>query len=428
MPGGTPTTPRKRIAVVGAGVAGLTAAYVLQRRADVTLYEADERLGGHAHTHDVESGDGRMLAVDSGFIVHNRRTHPMLLRLFDELGVATRPTRMSTSVRCEGCDLEYAGARGLDGLFPRPGLIASPRHLAMLAQVPRFHRRARALLAGDSDVDKLTLGDFLHTGGYSGYFLGHFVIPVVAAVWSCAPDRVLEYPARYLFTFLANHGALTVAGSPTWRTVVGGSRTYVERAAKNLSAVRTATPVRSIRRPGSGVEVRDDADVVAHFDGVIVATHADQALRLLADPTTAESRVLGAFGYGRNETVLHTDDAVLPRSRAARASWNYLVPSCEPAPGAVRVSYDMNLLQGLDAPEPHVVTLNGDSRIRPERVLARMVYEHPIYTRAAVAAQRDLPVLNDGVTAYAGAYHGWGFHEDGCLSGVRAAASLGVPW
>jgi predicted NAD/FAD-binding protein len=415
---------RRRIAVVGAGVAGLTAAYVLQRRADVTLYEADDRLGGHAHTHDVESGDGRMLAVDSGFIVHNRRTYPNLLRLFEELGVVTRSTEMSMSMRCHGCGLEYAGARGLPGLFAqrRP----SPRYLALLAQVPLFHRRARSVLSGGTD--DVTLGEFVRAGRYSRYFVRHFVIPVVAAVWSCPPDRVLEYPARYLFTFLANHGALTIQGSPTWRTVVGGSRSYVERAAKNLSAVRTATPVRAIRRAGTGVAVRDDTDAVDQFDGVVVATHADQALRLLAEPTPVQRGLLGAFGYSRNETVLHTDASLLPRARGARASWNYALTSCEALGGGVQVSYDMNRLQGLDAPEPHVVTLNGDARIRPERVLARMVYEHPIYTPAALAAQRELPSLNDGVIAFAGAYHGWGFHEDGCRSGAQAAASLGAAW
>jgi predicted NAD/FAD-binding protein len=420
-----PAVTARRVAVVGSGVAGLTAAYLLQRHAEVTLYEADDRLGGHAHTHDVESA-GRMLAVDSGFIVHNRRTYPNLLRLYEELGVATRPTEMSMSVRCEGCGLEYAGGRGPAGLFAQARASADPRYLALLAQVPMFHRRARRLIEGGDEAS--TLGDFLRAGRYSRYFVHHFAIPVVAAVWSCAPDRALEYPARYLFTFLANHGALTVKGSPTWRTVVGGSRSYVERAAKNLTAVRTATPVRGIRRTSTGVAVRDDADAVDQFDAVVVATHADQALRLLEDATPAQRRVLGAFGYSRNETVLHTDGSVLPRAKGARASWNYLLPTCEPVPGAVRVSYDMNLLQGLDAPEPHVVTLNGDARIRPERVLARTVYEHPIYTPAALRAQRELPSLNDGVTAFAGAYHGWGFHEDGCRSGVEAAASLGVPW
>jgi predicted NAD/FAD-binding protein len=419
---------RRRVAVVGAGVAGLTAAHILQRSTDVTLYESDDRLGGHAHTHDIASPAGHTLAVDSGFIVHNRRTYPMLLRLFDELGVATQPTEMSMSVRCEGCGLEYAGARGLPGLFASPAAVASPRYLALLAQVPRFHRRARALVAAGETTAEPTFGEFLRQGRYSRYFVEHFAIPLVAAVWSCGPDRAIEYPARYLFQFLSHHGALSVSGSPTWRTVTGGSRTYVDKAAKNLTAVRTSTPVRSVGRSADGVVVRDDADELAGFDAVVIATHADQALRLLADPTAAQRSTLGAFGYSRNVTVLHTDDAILPRHTGARASWNYLLPSCAPAPGAVRVSYDMNRLQRLDAPEPYLVTLNGDDRIRPERVLASMTYEHPIYTPAVLAAQRQLPGLNDGVTAFAGAYHGWGFHEDGCRSAVDAARSLGVNW
>jgi predicted NAD/FAD-binding protein len=413
---------RRRVAVVGAGVSGLTAAYILQRTSDVTLYEADDRLGGHAHTHDVESASGRVLGVDSGFIVHNRRAYPHLLRLFAELGVATQEAEMSMSVRCEGCGLEYAGARGLAGLVVSPGTLAKPRYLAMLAQVPRFHRRART-----TDPEP-TLGRFLATGRYSPYFVQHFVIPLVSAVWSCGPHEVMEYPARYLFTFLAHHGYLSVTGSPTWRTVVGGSRRYVEAAAKNLHAVRTATPVRSVHRLARGAAVRDDADQLAEFDAVVIATHADQALRLLTDATVMERSTLGAFGYSSNATVLHTDDRILPRRRGAQASWNYLLPACAPPPGAVRVSYDLNRLQRLDAPERYVVTLNGDDRIRSERVLARMVYEHPIYTPTAIAAQRSLPRLNDGVTAFAGAYHGWGFHEDGCRSGVEAALSLDTPW
>jgi predicted NAD/FAD-binding protein len=418
----------RRVAVIGAGVSGLTAAFVLQRAADVTLFEADDRLGGHAHTHDVDSASGQALAVDSGFIVHNRRTYPSLLRLFAELGTATQETEMSMSVRCEGCGLEYAGAKGLAGLFVRPRSLASPRYLAMLSQVPRFHRAARGLVdAGPTDPEP-TLGEFLRTGRYSSYFVQHFVVPIVSAVWSCGPHEAMLYPARYLFTFLNHHGSLTVSGSPTWRTVVGGSRRYVEAAAKNLHAVRTATPVRAVRRHPGGAAVHDDSDAVTEFDAVVIATHADQALRLLADPTAAESAVLGAFGYSRNETVLHTDEAILPRRSGAQASWNYLLPSCTPAAGTVRVSYDMNRLQRLDAPERFVVTLNGDDRIRPDRVRARMVYEHPVFTTEAVAAQRRLPDLHDGVTAYAGAYFGWGFHEDGCRSGVDAARSLGVDW
>jgi predicted NAD/FAD-binding protein len=415
---------RRRVAVIGAGVSGLTSAYVLQREADVTLYEADDRLGGHAHTHDVSVSDG-IVPVDSGFIVHNRRTYPYLLRLFEELGVATQETEMSMSIRCLGCGLEYAGGRGPRGLFAQPSALLRPAYLAMLARVPQLHRDASALLATD---DHCTLGEFLARGRYPRYFIQHFVVPLVSAVWSCGPHVATEYPARYLFTFLAHHGMLTVKGSPVWRTVVGGSRRYVEAAAKELTAVRTATPVRAVHRTASGAAIRDDADDLAEFDAVVLATHADQALALLAEPDRTQRDVLGAFGYSSNETVLHGDSSVLPQRAGARASWNYVLPSCQPERGSVRVSYDMNRLQRLDTREPLVVTLNGAGEIRPDTVIARMDYEHPVYTPTALAAQTRLPELNDGVFAFAGAYHGWGFHEDGCRSGVEAAASLGVVW
>jgi predicted NAD/FAD-binding protein len=415
---------RRRVAVIGAGVSGLTAAYVLQRQADVTLYEADDRLGGHAHTHDVSVPDGDV-AVDSGFIVHNRRTYPHLLRLFDELGVATQETEMSMSIRCLECGLEYAGGRGARGLFAQPSAVLRPAYLALLARVPQLHRDARALLATDDDC---TLGEFLARGAYPRYFVQHFVVPLVSAVWSCGPHVATEYPARYLFTFLDHHGMLTVKGSPVWRTVVGGSRRYVEAAAKELSAVRTATPVRTVHRTGTGAAVRDDADALAEFDAVVLATHADQALALLAEPDAAQRGVLGAFGYSTNETLLHADASVLPQRISARASWNYVLPTCQPEPGSVRVSYDMNRLQRLDTASPLVVTLNGAREIRPDTVIARMAYQHPVYTPTAIEAQRRLPELNDRVFAFAGAYHGWGFHEDGCRSGVEAAASLGVAW
>ncbi|GAA4228164.1 FAD-dependent oxidoreductase [Actinomadura meridiana] len=414
---------RRAIAVIGSGISGLTAAHVLQRTCDVTLYEADDRLGGHAHTHDVAAG-GSTLAVDSGFIVHNDRTYPRLTRLLAELGVTTRDAEMSMSVSCAGCGLEYAGARGAAGLFARPRSVLRGRYLRMLAEVPRFHRAARAVL-GD-DRDERTLAEFLAAGGFSSYFRAHFMTPLVAAVWSSPPALADQYPARYLFAFLAHHGMLSVNGSHQWKTVVGGSRTYVEQIAKPLTAVRTATPVRAVRRVTAGVEIGDDSGGVTVFDGAVIATHAGQALALRVDASRDERQVLGAFGYSRNPTVLHTDAGVLPRASRARASWNYRMDSCAARPRHVRVHYDMNLLQGLPRDRPHIVTLNGD--IADEHVLARMEYEHPIYTPESVAAQHGLPALNDGVLAYAGAYHGWGFHEDGCRSGVEAARSLGAVW
>lgn len=417
---------RERVAVVGAGVSGLTAAYLLQRRFDVHLFESEDRLGGHAHTHDVVTADAGAVAVDSGFIVHNARTYPHLLRLFDELGVQTQPADMSMSVRCEGCGLEYAGARGLGGLFAQWRSTSNPAFLRMLVEVRRFHRHAKSVMELGSD--DLTLRDFLAVGGYSRYFVAHFMVPVVSAVWSAAPGVALRYPARYLFTFLANHGMLTVFGSPPWRSVVGGSRSYVERAVKHLTAVHIATPVRGISRTVDGVQLRDDADQMHAFDRVVIATHADTALSLIVDPTDAERRALGAFPYSRNDTVLHTDPRLLPHAPRAAASWNYLLPACDADTDRVLVSYDMNRLQSLPTATPHVVTLNATERVATGRVIARMRYEHPIYTPESVAAQQLLPGLNDGRTAFAGAYHGWGFHEDGCRAGVAAAESFGVTW
>ncbi|GES28170.1 FAD-dependent oxidoreductase [Streptomyces angustmyceticus] len=419
---------RRRIAVVGGGVSGLTAAYVLQRGGcEVSLYEADDRLGGHAHTHETTSADGRVVRVDSGFIVHNERTYPLLLRLFGELGVTTQDSEMSMSVRCEGCGLEYAGARGPAGLFAQPRSALRGRYLRMLTEVRAFHRAARTALAAERG-DRLTLGAFLGECGFSRYFVTHFVTPLVSAVWSCAPTTAMEYPAVYLFRFLEHHGLLSVSGSPQWKTVTGGSIEYVGRVAKQLTAVRTGTPVRAVRRGGGRAGIVTEDGTEQTYDAVVVAVHPDQALRMLADPTDDERRVLGAFSYSRNTTLLHGDTSLLPRARGARASWNYLMASCTTPADKVQVTYDMNRLQRLDTPEDHLVTLNATDRVAPDRVLARMVYEHPLYTPEAVAAQQSLPHLNTAVTAFAGAYHGWGFHEDGCRSGVQAAADLGVRW
>ena len=419
----------RRIAVIGSGVSGLTAGYLLARANEVTVFEADGRIGGHAHTHRVAAPDGTELAVDSGFIVCNERTYPLLTRLFAELGVTTMDTEMSMSVRCAGCGLEYAGKRGPAGLLAgiRRG---RGRYLRMLADVLRFYREASRLAEGGHPAGpaELTLGQFLTAGGYSRYFTAHFALPFVSAVWSCPPGTALDYPASYLFTFLANHGLLSVAGSPRWRTVTGGSQTYVDLIAKQLTAVRTEAPVRNVRRYPGSVEVTVAAGNPEQFDAVVIATHPDQALRLLADPTAAERRVLGAFRYTRNAAMLHTDGSVLPASPRARASWNYHLSSCDAPAAQVTVSYDMNRLQRLPAGRDYLVTLNAAAGIDPGRVLAAMDYAHPVYTRASVAAQQALPGLNDGVTAYAGAYHGWGFHEDGCRSGVAAAASLGSRW
>jgi predicted NAD/FAD-binding protein len=424
---------RPSAAVVGSGVAGLTAAYLLQRTHDVTLFEADDRLGGHAHTHELAGASGRPVAVDSGFIVHNERTYPHLMRLFGELEVATQPTEMSMSISCGGCGLEYAGARGLPGLFAQLRRTADPAYLRMLTEVKRFHLAATRLLAhadaapGD-DVDRLTLGTFLAVCGFGDHFVRHFVVPIVSCVWSAGTGLSLEYPAVYLFRFLQNHGMLSVTGSPQWRTVTGGAATYVERAAKGLSAVQTGAGIRTVVRHADGVQLVDADGQHADADAVVVATHADQALALLGDPSPAERAVLGAFSYSRNETLLHTDSRVLPAARRARAAWNYRLATCAQPDVPVQVTYWMNRLQSLEEPVDYLVTLNGSDTVDPRTVLRRMVYEHPVYTPESVAAQKRLPGLSTGRTAFAGAYHGWGFHEDGCASGARAAEAFGVVW
>lgn len=418
---------RRDIAVIGSGVAGLTAAHVLARHDRVTLYERDDRLGGHAHTHEVDLAPGQRVCVDSGFIVYNDRTYPTLLRLFEELGVPTRETDMTMSVRADDAGLEYAGAKGLAGLFARPRTFADPRYLHMLREVPRFHRAARELLQRNDA--ELTLAEFLWRHRFGRYFTEYFVTPLVAAVWSCDPRLCAQYPAQYLFRFLEHHGMLTVYGSPVWRTVVGGSARYVAKLAAGIDEIRTGTPVSTVAEQSDGVIVTDSAGA-RRFDAVVVATHPRQALAMLDAPSPAARSVLGAMPYSVNHAQLHTDESLLPRARRARASWNYLVPRGNVSAQGVIVTYDITRLMRLDevADRRFLVTLGGAGLVDPGRVIAEMTYEHPIYTPESVAAQRRLPELDTDRLAFAGAYHGWGFHEDGARSGLRAAERIGGRW
>jgi uncharacterized protein len=412
------------VAVIGSGVAGLTAAYVLSGRDRVTLYEADVRLGGHAHTHFVDDGAGNVLGVDSAFLVHNDRTYPTLCRLFAELGVATQESEMSMSVRADDIGLEYAGALGIRGLFACLQSLR-PRYLLMLAEIIRFHRAASRLLYDGAQDDLETLEAFLNRHRFSPYFVDHFITPLVAAVWSCAAGDALRYPARYLFVFLAHHGMLSVFGSPTWRTVTGGSANYVRAVASRLDEVSTGTPVHSLRRRPDGVLVLAGRDAPRLFDAAVIAVHPDQALLLLDDATGAERAVLGAIPYSTNRAQLHTDSSVLPRRRRARASWNCLVT---PGTDHVVVSYDVSRLMRLNGNRRYLVTLGGRDRVDPGSVIAEMTYSHPLYTPESVAAQALLPTLDGDRVVFAGAYHGWGFHEDGAASGLRAARRLGADW
>jgi uncharacterized protein len=420
--------PRPSVAVIGAGVSGLTAAHLLSRTHDVTLFEAADRLGGHAHTHDVMDSDGRRHAVDSGFIVHNDMTYPWLRKLFGELDIEVRPAEMSMSVHCEGCGLEYAGGRGLRGVFAQPRRLIDPRFVRLLWQVSKFHRRGLAFLRTTDDENLTTFGEFLEREGFSGHFIAHYAVPVVSCVWSAGREITLAYPARYLFRFLDHHGMLKAAGSLQWYSVTGGSRTYVDRLAGLLPDVRMAHAVTDITRREDGVAIRDVTGQVTRVDRVVIATHADQALGLLADPSDAEVTTLKQFGYSSNQAVLHTDSSVLPQARNARASWNYRMTSCDGPGQPAVVSYWMNRLQGHQSPETFLVTLNDRERLDPGSIVATMEYEHPVYTPGAVRAQSQLGGLGTDRTVYAGAYHGWGFHEDGCRSGVEAARHFGVTW
>ncbi|MCD9197443.1 NAD(P)/FAD-dependent oxidoreductase [Aeromicrobium wangtongii] len=422
------TSPRRSVAVIGSGISGLTAAYVLRKDWDVTVFEADERVGGHAHTHTVADPDATH-RVDTGFIVHNDRTYPLLRRLFAELDVEVHPTEMSMSIHCDDCGLEYAGGRGGKGIFAQRRRLLDPRYLRMLLDVKRFGRLAHELLdAVESPSDPLTYGDFLQDHGFSEYFVSHYAIPVVSCVWSSGHDTALEYPARYLFEFLKHHGFLSIKGSPQWFTVVGGSATYVDKVRDAIGDVRVSSAVRSVTRRAEGVELTMVDGTVHRADAVVIATHADDALALLSDPSDDERAVLGAFQYSDNEVLLHRDDTQLPVAPAARSAWNYRMDDCTTRSDRSTVTYWMNLLQGIDSTEPFLVTLNASQHIDPAKVVRTLAYTHPIYTPTSVAAQGELKRLSTGSTVFAGAYHGWGFHEDGCRSGVEAAAALGTAW
>lgn len=432
----TAAPARRRVAVVGSGIAGLTAAYVASRTAHVTLLEADARLGGHADTHDVlDPATGRTLGIDTGFIVHNRRTYPTMLRMFAELGVATQQSEMSMSISDDETGVEWAGALGRQGVFPTRRHVVDRDHLRMLVEIPRFHRQAKALLAAGevstgSTNDLRTLRTFLDDGGFSPYFVRHFMEPLVAAVWSTDPEKSLDYPARYLFAFLRHHGMLSVFGSPTWRTVAGGSHRYVDAVAAAISAaggeIRTGAKVTSVLETAEGVEVTDGNGAVTTYDAVVVATHPHQALAMLAEPSPAHREVLGAMPYSPNTALLHTDTSLMPRARNTWASWNFR----RPADGAdgVQVTYDLTRLQRLDTDTHYLVTLGGEHLVDPATVIDRMEYEHPLYDPTSVAAQARLPELDTDRVAFAGAYHGWGFHEDGSRSGAAAAERLGLEW
>jgi uncharacterized protein len=405
-----------RIAVIGTGVSGLGAAYLLSRAHDVELFERAGYAGGHVNTH-VHEGIG----LDTGFIVHNDRNYPLVTRLFRELRVATQDAEMSFSVSCR-CGLEYSGRRP----FAQARNAVSPPFHSLLWEIGRWLRTARRTLE-EADYEGHSLGRYLSERGYSRRFAEHFLVPLTAALWSTAPERALDFPAAYAIRFFDNHGLLGFGRRRwRWRTVTGGAGRYVDVLRLHLGdRLRLGLGVRSVRRAPDGVEVRTDDGAVRRFDGLVIATHADQALALLEDPSPDERRLLGAFRYTTNDAILHTDERLLPRRRAARASWNYQ-STTETRP---TVTYYLNKLQRLETDVHYCVTLNRADEIDPARILHRVEYRHPLFTLESMRAQAELPALTGPRrTAYAGAHHGNGFHEDGLASGVAAAAAFGVGW
>jgi len=404
-----------KVAIIGTGISGLGAAYVLARAHDVELFERADYAGGHANT---VLHDG--LALDTGFLVHNEPNYPLLGRLLRELEVATQDSEMSFSVSCGDCGLQWSGRRP----FADPRNALSPRFHGLLWEVGRWLRTAAGSL-DESELEGHTLRRYVAERGYSRRFAHHFLVPLTSALWSTAPERALDFPAVPAIRFFENHGMLGF-GRFGWRTVKGGSWSYVRALRARLGAsLHLGLGARSVRRRVDGVEVRLDDGSLRHFDRVVIATHADQALALLEDPVADERRLLGRFGYTENETVLHTDERFLPRRPSARASWNY--QSTEAS--RPTMTYYLNRLQRLDTDLHYCVTLNRTEEIRPERIIRRITYRHPLYSPDTMRAQGELSALTGPRhTAYAGAYHGNGFHEDGLASGVRAAAALGVEW
>jgi len=416
-----------RIAVIGSGISGLAAAYYLSRRHEVFLFERDERIGGHTHTVTVDSSRGP-LPVDTGFIVHNDRTYPNLIRLLTELGVPRMNSDMSFAVSCRRTGYEYS-SRGLRGYFAQPVNVFKPSAYALFGEIRRFNKIAPRLLERP-DAEKLKLGDFLDEHHFTQFFRQFYLFPMASAIWSCAHNAVREFPAAMLTRFFHNHGMLTVNGHPQWKTIPGGCSRYIAPiTAPYKQRVFSGVKIRSVARDEQGVTLKfADGRPEMRFEEVVFATNCDRVLPLLERPSDDERDVLRHFSTSRNDVVLHCDDNLLPRLPAARASWNYLLHlDARNRSGPATMTYHMNRLQGLQVEENYCVTLNANASVRPEKILRRFVYDHPIFTLDSMRAQQGWRKIS-GVnrTHFCGAYWFYGFHEDGVNSALRVAESLGV--
>jgi uncharacterized protein len=413
-PSGSPQ--RLKIAVIGTGIAGNVAAYRLAREHDITVFEANSRIGGHTHTLDLEY-EGRPYAVDTGFIVFNNRTYPNFIALLDELGAGWRDSEMSFSVQHETAGLEYNGST-YNSLFAQRSNLLRPSFYRMIRDVVRFNHEAPALLK--PDAPDISLDAYLADRRYSREFIEHYIIPMGAAIWSAQPQLMGEMPARFFVRFFENHGLLNIYDRPTWRVIEGGSSRYVDKlVAGHRDRIRLDTPVEAVRRLPGGVEIKARGLEVKRFDHVFFACHSDQALDMLADPTSAEREVLGAIPYQPNDVVLHTDASLMPKRRLAWAAWNYHI--LKQAQERVAVTYNINILQGIKAPVEFCVTLNNMEAIDPSKIIASFEYDHPMFTPDAVAAQqRHTEISGVDRTHYCGAYWRYGFHEDGVVSALQA--------
>lgn len=413
----------RRVAVVGSGIAGLASAYLLSQHCEVTLYEADDRLGGHAHTVDVEL-DGHIAPVDTGFLVFNKRTYPNLLGLFQSLGIERVASAMSFGVSLDEGELEWAGT-DLHSVFAQKRNLISWRFWSMLKDILRFNRAAPQLLQ-ESEANGQTLGQLLARHGYGASFRDYYLLPMAAAIWSSAPGAIVDFPAETMLRFCINHGLLQINDRPQWYTVAGGSRNYVSAIASCLSDIRLNCPVEQVTRLPAGVQITSPSGV-EQFDAVVMATHAPQSLAMLGDASEQEREVLSAVRYQTNHVVLHTDTRLLPRNRRVRSAWNYLRQSSEDGQAPVSVSYLINHLQPLPFSQHVIVTLNPSKQPHESQVLGRYVYEHPVFDTAAIAAQQKLPLLQgQRRTWFAGAWTRYGFHEDGLLSALHVASDFGL--